>query len=159
MQISIILDAQIILILSSIFIIWWQKIIAKSFYAVFGFSLNISIQFFFFFFFLVSGGLYSFNTHFLSCCSLIQPATPSFFSHRTNRLLIDCLSCIHSWNACRFFFFNSPGAPSFPSRASCIEIDDKLSREERGFKREVYPNKRKRKTGIQSLDPWRHVLL
>ena len=37
----------------------------------------------------------------------------------------------HSWNACRFFFFNSPGVPSF------FSLRDKLWREERGERREA----------------------
>ena len=76
----------------------------------------------------------------ITCCyflSLSFRAGRSPFNRLRNEpdfsFLVD-----RSWNACRFFFFNSPGVP-FPSRASCIVIvivhpnrRDKLWREERG---------------------------
>ena len=75
------------------------------------------------------------------------------FNHPSHleRTIYCCLSRIHSWNACRFFFF---------FQFACIvhrNRQDKLSREERGFER--FSIKRRRKTGIRSLDPCSYLLL
>ena len=73
----------------------------------------------------------------------------------------ESLSRNHSWSACQFFFFDSP-LPRFRHfsslRATFCALTFLLMMK-RLFSTILETNKRKRKTGIRSLDPWNGNLL